>query len=78
MTVDDVFVHDENAPEPSLSYILGRMQYPAFPVPMGVFRALTRPTYEELMAAQISTAIAKKGLGDLEKLLNSGETWVVS
>src|SRR5262245_4809484 len=76
--VDEILVHNENAPEPNLSYILGRMQYPEFPVPMGVFRAVEKPTYEQMLAGQISTAIATKGAGDLEKLLNSGETWTIN
>jgi len=77
VTVDDLLVHNENAPEPNLSYILGRMQYPEYPVPMGVFRAVQKPTYEDLLAGQISAAIEKKGPGSVEKLLNSGETWVI-
>ncbi|MCI0659669.1 MAG: 2-oxoacid:ferredoxin oxidoreductase subunit beta [Acidobacteria bacterium] len=78
VTLDDILVHNEHAPEPNLSYILGRMQYPEFPVPMGVFRAVERPTYEEMLAGQISAAIQTKGAGDLEKLLNSGETWFIN
>jgi 2-oxoglutarate ferredoxin oxidoreductase subunit beta len=35
-------VHDEKSSEPNLAYILGRMQYPEFPVPMGVFRAVSK------------------------------------
>jgi len=77
VTVDDLLVHDETAFEPNLAYILGRMQYPEFPVPMGVFRAVEKPTYEALLEEQISTAISLKGPGNLEKLLNSGETWVI-
>jgi hypothetical protein len=30
------------------------------------------------MADQISAAIEKSGPGDLEKLINSGDTWVVN
>jgi 2-oxoglutarate ferredoxin oxidoreductase subunit beta len=78
VTVDDLLVHNENAPEPNLSYILGRMQYPEYPVPMGVFRAVQKPTYEDLLAGQISAAVEKKGPGSIEKLLNSGETWVIN
>jgi len=77
-TVDQVMVHDENSVEPSLSYILGRMQYPEFPVPMGVFRSVSKPTYEQLLAGQIESSIAAKGAGDLSKLLNSGEVWTIN
>jgi 2-oxoglutarate/2-oxoacid ferredoxin oxidoreductase subunit beta len=77
VTVDDLLVHDENAPEPNLAYIIGRMQYPEYPVPMGVFRAVEKPTYERMLADQITAAIEKKGPGSIEKLLNSGETWTI-
>ena len=76
-TVDDILVHDEKSSEPTLSYILGRLQYPEFPVPMGVFRAVERPTYEELLAGQISTSISSQGTGNLDNLINSGETWEI-
>jgi 2-oxoglutarate/2-oxoacid ferredoxin oxidoreductase subunit beta len=78
VTLDDILIHKENAPEPNLSYILGRMQFPEFPVPMGVFRAVEKPTYEKMLAGQISAAVESKGAGNLEKLLNSGETWYIN
>jgi hypothetical protein len=31
-----------------------------------------------LLAGQISAAVEKKGPGSIEKLLNSGETWVIN
>jgi len=78
VTVDDLLVHDENAAEPNLSYIIGRMQYPEYPVPMGIFRSVSRPTYEDMLNNQVESAIAAKGPGNLEKLINSGETWVIN
>lgn len=78
ITEKDLLVHDENAPEPTLAFFLTQMQYPDFPVPLGVFRAVEKPTYERLMEEQIATAQARKGVGDLEALLKSGDTWTVS
>jgi 2-oxoglutarate ferredoxin oxidoreductase subunit beta len=54
------------------------MQFPEYPVPMGVFRVIERPSYEQMLAGQISTAVQTKGAGSLEKLINSGETWVIN
>ncbi len=76
-TMDEILVHDEKTLEPNLSYILGRMNYPEFPVPVGVFRAIRKPTYVEMLGSQISSMIETRGPGDIEKLLNSGETWVI-
>src|SRR5262249_44394521 len=65
VTIDDILVHNENAPEPNLAYILGRMQHPEYPVPMGVFRAVNKPTYEEMLKGQIVSTIESKGAGSI-------------
>ena len=57
--------------------MLARMEAPSFPQPVGIFRAVERKTYEDMMTDQIDAAIAKSGPGSLEKLINSGDTWVV-
>ena len=78
VTLDEIIVHDEHTNEPYLAMILGRMQFPEFPVPMGIFRAVERPTYEDMLTEQVNSAIAKKGRGSIEKLLHSGETWTIN
>ena len=75
---DDLLFHDEKAPEPSLAYLLSRMRYPDFPEPIGVFRAVDKPKYDEELNKQIDVARENKGEGDLSQLFNSGETWTVS
>lgn len=47
------------------------------PRPFGVFYQTSRPTYEEVMAFQIEDAIAKRGPGNLDKLLAGNETWTI-
>ncbi len=74
---DDLLFHDERAEDPSLAFLLSRMMVPAFPEPMGVFRCVERPCYEDMMQEQIDTAIAEKGVGTLEDLFASGDTWEV-
>ena len=54
------------------------MHHPAFPEPMGVFRCVGRPTYEEMMMGQIRDATQSKGPGRLEDLYDDGETWAVN
>ena len=48
-----------------------------FPRPFGVFYQVDRPCYEDMMAAQIEESIAKKGKGDLGKLLRGNEVWEI-
>jgi 2-oxoglutarate ferredoxin oxidoreductase subunit beta len=77
VTEEDLLVHDETAEDPYLAFILAHMWWPEFPVPVGVFRQIQRPTHDALMTEQIEQAIAHRGAGDLRKALNSGETWTV-
>ena len=78
ITEDDLLFHDEKAPEPSLAYLLSRMRYPEFPEPIGVFRAVDRPRYDQMLNDQIAKAREQQGEGDLQALIHSGETWSVS
>jgi 2-oxoglutarate ferredoxin oxidoreductase subunit beta len=48
---------------------------PMTPTPIGVFRNVVRPVYDDLMAEQLERAVAKQGKGDLAKLLAGGDTW---
>jgi 2-oxoglutarate ferredoxin oxidoreductase subunit beta len=57
--------------------MLARMEYPDYPVPIGVFRDVEKASYEDLLAQQIEAAREKMGPGDLAKLINSGDTWVI-
>ncbi len=76
VTEQDLIVHDEQ--DPTLAYFLSRMQPPDFPTPIGVLRAIERSTYESVLAEQITAARERAGDGDLDQLLNRGDTWVVS
>ncbi|MBI1881286.1 MAG: CBS domain-containing protein [Chloroflexi bacterium] len=72
---EDLLVHNEFATEPSLAYLLSRMRRPEFPEPIGVFRSVEKPIYEEGMMNQVEEAIRRKGGGDLTKLYHAAETW---
>ncbi|MHB8875192.1 MAG: 2-oxoacid:ferredoxin oxidoreductase subunit beta [Myxococcaceae bacterium] len=73
----DLLVHDETA-EASASFLLGEMEPPGHPVPIGVLRAVSRPAHHELEVAQAQAVKKARGEGDLEKLLNAGDTWNVT
>jgi 2-oxoglutarate/2-oxoacid ferredoxin oxidoreductase subunit beta len=73
---DALLVHDEHRKEPSLAFMLSRLAHSTHkPTPIGVFRDVDRPVYDELMAEQLEAATAKQGRGDLAKLLHGGDTW---
>jgi 2-oxoglutarate ferredoxin oxidoreductase subunit beta len=47
------------------------------PRPFGVFFETERPCYEDMMKDQITELIARKGPGDLDKLLRGNEVWTI-
>ena len=73
-----VTVHDEKHESPAYAFALATLAPPVFPIPVGVLRAVERPTYERLLAGQIDTAVQQRGKGDLARLLASADTWTVS
>jgi 2-oxoglutarate ferredoxin oxidoreductase subunit beta len=49
------------------------------PEPIGVLRAVSGvSTYDDQINQQVELAKSKWGAGDLQQLINSGDTWVVS
>jgi 2-oxoglutarate ferredoxin oxidoreductase subunit beta len=77
VTEDDLLVHDEAREDPAIAQIMARMEWPEFPVPLGVLRAVEQPTYDDLMDAQVRDARERQGEGDLEALFAEGDVWTV-
>jgi 2-oxoglutarate/2-oxoacid ferredoxin oxidoreductase subunit beta len=76
---DRLLVHDETRTDPSLAFTLSRLaDQPTVPTPVGVFRAVTRPVYEDQVAQQVAAAHDRSGPGDLKQLIGSGSVWEVS
>ncbi|MDQ7039681.1 MAG: thiamine pyrophosphate-dependent enzyme [Rhodothermus sp.] len=75
-SLDDCLVYDETNRE--LAYIMARIFFHSdLPQPFGIFYREKRPTYEDLLHRQIAEVTARKGKGDLQALLRSGDTWVI-
>ncbi|HEY7487993.1 MAG TPA: 2-oxoacid:ferredoxin oxidoreductase subunit beta [Streptosporangiaceae bacterium] len=72
----DLLVHDAHNADPSPAFALSRLDSPGFEhTPIGIFRQVSRPTYDELMREQLDEAVERQGDGDLAALLGSGDTW---
>jgi 2-oxoglutarate ferredoxin oxidoreductase subunit beta len=73
-----VLVHDASHESAALAFALSRVtQETHGGTPVGIFRNVVRPVYDDLMAEQLRVAEEKRGQGDLAALLHSGETWTV-
>jgi 2-oxoglutarate ferredoxin oxidoreductase subunit beta len=72
-----VAVHHERWETPAYAFALASLKRPEFPLPIGVFRAVEKPTYEAMLCGQIDAAVKRRGSGDLKSLLHAGDTWTV-
>lgn len=76
--LERIAVHDATREDPSFAFALSRLAHgPISATPVGIFRSIERPSYDELMSRQLAQAQEKAGPGDLQKLLFSGDTWEV-
>jgi 2-oxoglutarate ferredoxin oxidoreductase subunit beta len=80
MDVDakELLIHNEKDSSPHYAYLLTQMTYPETSVPFGVFRAIEKPTYDEMMENQIREVIKTKGKGGLKDLIYGTDTWTVT
>ncbi|HET9655534.1 MAG TPA: 2-oxoacid:ferredoxin oxidoreductase subunit beta [Kineosporiaceae bacterium] len=77
-----VLVHDARHPDPSVQFALSRLDDPGMShVPVGVFRDVIRPTYDDQVRGQLDTAREAAGGpptdDDLFALLAGKDTWTV-
>ena len=76
-TEKNLLVHDAEEPNPGIQYMLANMQYPEYPVALGVIRAVPGPTYEAEVRQQIDDVRKKAPVKCMDDLLNSGSVWTV-
>jgi 2-oxoglutarate ferredoxin oxidoreductase subunit beta len=74
----DALVWDAHHEEASPAFALSRLTRESCgATPIGIFRDVERPVYDELMAEQLDAAREQKQ-GDLSALLHAGDTWTIS
>ncbi|MCA0336300.1 MAG: 2-oxoacid:ferredoxin oxidoreductase subunit beta [Actinobacteria bacterium] len=76
-------VHDPYAEDPSQAFALSRLDSPEMTsVPVGIFRQVERPTYDDQVRAQVAGAQDAAGGpatdADLAALLRGKDTWTVA
>lgn len=83
---DALLVHDAHAPDPSTAFALSRLTAADYlhQAPIGIFRQVERPTYDDQTRAQLDSAQAnleQAGAGApaerLASLIGAGDTWTV-
>lgn len=76
---DAVITHDAHAKDPGLAFALSRLANPRTleNTPIGIFRDIVRPSYDDLLRQQLDTATESRGRGDLQSLITGPDTWQV-
>ena len=79
-----VLVHDPAEANPATSFALSRLDDPSMQqVPMGIFRQVSRPTYDDGVREQVRNAVEQADDGGratgptLDELLRGKDTWTV-
>ncbi|MGB7447797.1 MAG: 2-oxoacid:ferredoxin oxidoreductase subunit beta [Ornithinimicrobium sp.] len=82
---DEIVTHDASAKDPAQAFALSRLDDREMNhVPMGIFRQVQRPTYDDQVRAQVGAARASNGTTgvtsdeDLRSLLLGKDTWTVT
>ncbi len=80
---EHVVVHDATLSDPSQAFAISRLDSEAMThVPMGIFRNVERPTYDDEVRAQVESAVDLGGGpatdADLAELLRGPDTWTVA
>ncbi|MCF7817565.1 MAG: hypothetical protein K9M54_06765 [Kiritimatiellales bacterium] len=78
ITEKDLVVHDMYREDTVYAAMLTEMDFPDFPLPVGIYRAVKKPVYEEELEKQIKNVTALKGRRNLQALLRGSEYWTVS
>ncbi|OQX74898.1 MAG: 2-oxoacid:ferredoxin oxidoreductase subunit beta, partial [Bacteroidetes bacterium 4484_276] len=77
ITEKDLLVHDAHQANPIIHLLLGDMNYPDYPVALGVIRSVDAPVYEESLLEQIEKVKSSSPIKNFKELLYSGNTWEV-
>ncbi|HIW30522.1 MAG TPA: 2-oxoacid:ferredoxin oxidoreductase subunit beta [Candidatus Luteococcus avicola] len=80
--LDRVLVHDAHAEDPSLAFALSRLTDSGelHRAPIGIFRNVERPAYDDLTREQLVTAgfDSSNRMAGLQELVEGKDTWLVS
>jgi 2-oxoglutarate ferredoxin oxidoreductase subunit beta len=79
---EQLIIHDAHNPDPTLAFSISRLTETGYlnQSPIGIFRQVQRPTYDDQTRAQVTTAkktVSGTPTQRLAALISSGDTWTV-
>ena len=77
VTLDDILVHDQYDPDPTIQMLLAKMTPPAFPMALGVLRSVRADTFDRLVEEQIDAQKNQSSVRCVDEMLNSGDVFEI-
>ncbi|MCT4646535.1 MAG: 2-oxoacid:ferredoxin oxidoreductase subunit beta, partial [Carboxylicivirga sp.] len=77
ITEDDILVHDAHCDDITLHLKLADMEYPEYPVALGVIRSVKAPVYDQCVEEQLKAVQEKSSIKTFNDLIHSGDVWDV-
>jgi 2-oxoglutarate ferredoxin oxidoreductase subunit beta len=77
VTEQDILIHNAHEPNPGVHMMLVNMDYPKYPVALGVIRDVADLTYDDNVCEQVDNVKSNRTLGSVDELLRSGNTWEI-
>ncbi len=77
VTLDDILVHDAQCNDITLHLKLADMEYPDYPVALGVIRNVKAPVYDQCLQNQLDEVQSKSKIKTFNDLIHSGDVWEV-
>jgi 2-oxoglutarate ferredoxin oxidoreductase subunit beta len=74
ITEDDIIVHDAHKVNPTMHFMLVRLEYPMV---LGVIRSIEQEPFEQRLTKQVKMVEEKSPFKSMDDLLQSGETWEI-
>lgn len=73
----EILVHDETLEDPSQAFALSRLTEAGYldQAPVGIFRRVERPTYDDLAREQVQSAVAEDRKSALAAVIAGPDTW---
>ena len=77
ITEDDILVHDQYDPDPTIQLMLAKMTPPDFPMATGVIRSVVAPSFDRLTDEQIDAVKTQSPVRCVDDMLNSGDVFEI-
>lgn len=77
VTEEDILIHNAHEPNPGVHMMLVNMDFPKYPVALGVIRNVTDSTYDDNVYIQVETVKKRREINCMDDLLHSGNTWEI-